>query len=211
MARTFWDRFAGLYDLVESANRRAVRGMAGAAARLVPAGSDMLECAAGTGEISLAAAPFAKRILCTDLSLPMLERARRKAARQGLSNIEFARRDLLHLPDPDGAFGAVCAANVLHLLDAPERAVAELWRVTAPGGALILPTFLMGEAGPLMRGLIALYRLLGFRQKHLFTRRNYQAFLDGLGLPPSLLTVIPGRLPVGLAVIQKPTIPEGSI
>lgn len=198
MARTFWDRFAGLYDLAESANRRAVRGMAGAAARLVPAGSDMLECAAGTGEISLAAAPFAKRILCTDLSIPMLERARRKAARQGLSNIEFARRDLLHLPDPDGAFGAVCAANVLHLLDAPERAVAELWRVTAPGGAL-------------MRGLIALYRLLGFRQKHLFTRRSYQAFLDGLGLPPSRLTVIPGRLPVGLAVIQKPTIPEGSI
>lgn len=210
MNRTFWDKIAGLYDLAESANRRAVRGMSRAAARHVPVGSYMLECAAGTGEISLAAAPFAEKVLCTDLSLPMLEQARRKAARQGLSNIEFAQRNLFHLPDRDGAFGAVCAANVLHLLDAPERAVAELWRVTAPGGVLILPTFLMGESGALMRGLISLYRLLGFRQKHLFTRQSYQAFLDGLGLPVCELTVIPGRLPVGMAVIQKPQIPEGS-
>lgn len=204
MGRTFWDRIAGLYDLAESANRRAVRGMAGAAARRVPAGSHMLECAAGTGEISLAAAPFAGRVLCTDLSLPMLERARRKAARRGLSNIEFAQRDLLHLPDPDGSFGAVCAANVLHLLDAPEKAVAELWRVTAPGGVLILPTFLMGEAGPVMKVLVSLYRLLGFRQKHMFTRQSYWIFFEGLDLPVSELTVVPGRLPVGLAVLQKP-------
>ncbi len=210
MNRTFWDRIAGLYDLAESANRQAVCGMAAEAARRVPVGSDMLECAAGTGEISLAAAPFAGRVLCTDLSLPMLEQARRKAARSGLSQIEFAQRDLFHLPDADGSFGAVCAANVLHLLDAPERAVAELWRVTAPGGVLLLPTFLMGEAGPLMKGLISLYRLLGFRQKQLFTRQSYRAFLEGADLPNCQLTVIPGRLPVGMAVIQKSIVPEGS-
>lgn len=210
MDRTFWDRIAGLYDLAESANRRAVRGMAVAAAHRVPVGSYMLECAAGTGEISLAAAPFAGRVLCTDLSLSMLERAKQKAVRRGLSNIEFAQRDLLHLPDPDGSFGAVCAANVLHLLDAPEVAVAELWRVTAPGGILILPTFLMGEAGPVMRVLVSLYRLLGFRQKHLFTRQSYRTFFEGLDLPVSQLTVVQGRLPVGLAVLQKPKIPEGS-
>lgn len=85
------------------------------------------------------------------------------------------------------------------------------WRVTAPGGVLLLPTFLMGEAGPVMRVLIALYRLLGFRQKHMFTRRSYRAFLESLGLPVSELTVVPGRLPVGLAVLQKPEFPEGSI
>ncbi len=209
MSGTFWDKIAGLYDLAESANRRAVRGMSEAAARCVPVGSYMLECAAGTGEISLAAAPFAARILCTDLSAPMLEQARQKAARRGFSNIEFAQRDLFHLPDTDGSFSAVCAANVLHLLDAPEAAVAELWRVTAPGGVLILPTFLMGESGRLMKGLISLYRLLGFRQKQIFTRQSYQAFFDSLGLPDCRLTVIPGRLPVGLAVIQKPIIPEG--
>lgn len=211
MGRTFWDRIAGLYDLAEAVNRRAVRGMAAEAARRVPSGSDLLECAAGTGEISLAAAPFARRVLCTDLSLPMLERARKKAAQRGLSNIEFAQRDLFRLPEPDGAFGAVCAANVLHLLDAPERAAAELWRVTAPGGVLLLPTFLMGEAGAVMRFLISLYRLQGFRQKYLFTQESYRAFFERLGLPVSELAVIPGRLPVGLAVLRKPDIQEVSI
>ena len=211
MSRTFWDRIAGLYDLAELANRRAVRGMVRAVACRVPAGSNMLECAAGTGEISLAAAPFAGQVLCTDLSLPMLERARTKASRLGLSNIAFAQRDLFHLPEGDGTFGAVCAANVLHLLDAPERAVAELWRVTAPGGVLLLPTFLGGAAGPLMRSCLAVYRLLGFQSRHRFTPQSYRAFFEDLGLPLSELAVIPGRMPVGLAVLQKPEIPEGSI
>ena len=209
MGRTFWDNIAGLYDLAEKTNGRAVRGMAAEVTRRLPENTDYLECAAGTGEISLAAAPFVRRVVCTDLSLPMLDRARKKAARRDLPNIEFPQRDLFHLPEGDGTYGAVCAGNVLHLLDHPEDAVAELWRVTAPGGCLLLPTFLMGESGPLMDTLVALYRLLGFRQKHTFTRQSYRAFFEGLGLPLAELAVIPGRMPVGLAVLRKPNIQEG--
>ena len=204
MRRTFWDNIAGLYDLAEKTNGKAVRGMAGEVTRRLPETAEFLECAAGTGEISLAAAPFARRVVCTDLSLPMLDRARQKAARQGLTNIEFQQRDLFHLPEEDGTYGAVCAANVLLLLDDPAKAVAELWRVTAPGGILLLPTFLMGESGPLMNALVSLYRLLGFRQKHTFTRQSYRAFFEGLGLPLAELAVVPGRMPVGLAVLRKP-------
>ena len=209
MGRTFWDNIAGLYDLAEKTNGRAVRGMAAEVTRRLPENTDFLECAAGTGEISLAAAPFVRRVVCTDLSLPMLDRARKKAARRDLTNIEFQQRDLFHLPEGDGTYGAVCAGNVLHLLDHPEDAVAELWRVTAPGGCLLLPTFLMGESGPLMDTLVALYRLLGFRQKHTFTRQSYRAFFEGLGLPLAEVAVIPGRMPVGLAVLRKPNIQEG--
>lgn len=92
----------------------------------------------------------------------MLDRAKEKAQQRGLSNITFAVRDLTALPDPDGAFDVVVAANVLHLLPDPEQAAAELWRVTAPGGKLILPTYLQGEAGPGFKLLIALYKLLAF-------------------------------------------------
>lgn len=209
MSRTFWDNIAGLYDLAERTNSKAVRGMAAEVARRLLENTDFLECAAGTGEISLAAAPFVRWAVCTDLSLPMLDRARQKAVRRGLSNIEFQQRDLFHLPEGDGTYGAVCAGNVLHLLDRPEDAVAELWRVTAPGGVLLLPTFLMGESGPLMDTLVALYRLLGFRQKYTFTRQSYRAFFEGLCLPLAEVAVIPGRMPVGLAVLRKPNIQEG--
>ncbi len=199
---TFWDRAAWIYDAAEWFNRRAVRGMVLETARRIPRGGIFLECAAGTGEISLAAAPFAARVLCTDLSLPMLNRARRKAARRGLGNIAFVQRDLLALPEADGAFDAVCAGNVLHLLDRPEEAVTELWRVTAPGGVLLLPTFLQGESGPLMRILVRLYQILGFRPKRRFTAESYRALFSAL--PLEELAVIPGRMPVGLAVLRKP-------
>ena len=207
---SFWDRISGLYDLAEQTNHRAVSEMIALAAEAVPPGAELLECAAGTGVISLAAAKRADRILCTDQSAAMLDKARKKAERQGAANISFAVRDLFHLPDPDGRYGAVCAANVLHLLDRPDIAAAELLRVTAPGGVLILPTFLMAEARPGLRFLISLYRLLGFRQKAQFDRKSYQAFLEGLALAPVKLTVTGGRLPVGVAVLQKPTVPEES-
>ena len=208
MSRTFWDRFAGLYDLAERTDGRVVRGMAAEVARRLPEDAEFLECAAGTGEISLAAAPFVRRVVCTDLSVPMLDRARKKAAERGISNIEFQQRDLFRLPERDGTYSAVCAANVLHLLEDPAKAVTELWRVTAPGGVL-LPTFLMGESGPMMKMLVALYRLMGFRQKHTFTWQSYQAFFESLGLPLAELAVVPGRMPVGLAVLRKTNIREG--
>ena len=65
---------------MEWLNRRAVRGMIAETVRRIPRGGTFLECAAGAGEISLAAAPFTARVLCTDLSLPMLDRTRKKAA-----------------------------------------------------------------------------------------------------------------------------------
>lgn len=204
MSRSFWERFAFLYDLAEGTNAKAVRGMVTAVAQQVPAGASVLECAAGTGEISLAAAPKAGHVLCTDLSRAMLDRAFGKARRLGLANVDFALRDLLHLTDPDECFDVVIAANVLHLLDAPEAAIRELWRVTRPGGLLILPTFLMGEAGLGFRVLIRLYRLLGFRSKREYTPADYRAMVEGCGLGSLEYSVVPGRLPVGLAVLTKP-------
>lgn len=204
MRTTFWDRVAGLYDLAEKSNGRAVRGMCAYVAQRVPEGDSFLECAAGTGAVSLAAAARAGRVLCTDLSQPMLDRAEAKARRLGVGNMEFLRRDLLSLPDGDGSFGVVTAANVLHLLPRPELAVGELWRVTRPGGQLILPTFLQGEAGAGFRLVIRAYRLMGFQFRHAFTRESYRAFFQGLGLPVEAFTVIGGRLPVGVAVLRKP-------
>ena len=122
---TFWDRVAGLYGLVEHSNS-AVNTAAARVAQLVPAGAKVLDCAAGTGLFSLAAAERAGSVLCTDQSEAMLRQARKKAARKGLKNVSFAQRDIAALPDPDGSFDVVIAANVLHLLGAPEAAAREL-------------------------------------------------------------------------------------
>lgn len=201
---TFWDRWARFYDCTQWSNRRVNAAAAARTAALVPAGARVLDCAAGTGLFSLAAAERAAAVLCTDLSEAMLEQAERKARRRGLTNLRFARRDVTALPDPDGGFDAVIAANVLHLLPSPEQAVRELWRVTAPGGRLLLPTYLQGKTGAAYGAVIKIYQGVGFHYEHAFTPETYRVFLERLSLGRVTVEVIPGRLPVGLAVLQKP-------
>ena len=203
MSRTFWDRWAWFYDLAERSNRRAYAGAAARVAGLVPAGASVLDCAAGTGTFSLAVAARAGSVLCTDPSETMLDRARKKAAKRGLTNISFAHRDITALPDPDGSFDAVIAANVLHLLPRPEIAVRELWRVTAPGGRLILPTFLQGKVGAVYGALIKIYQGVGFHYEHAFTPETYREFLERLELGPVAVEVVEGRVPEGIGILEK--------
>ena len=202
---TFWDRWAWFYDLAERSNRTVNAAAAARVAGLVPVGARVLDCAAGTGEFSLAAAKRAVSVLCTDQSQPMLDRARKKAAKRGLTNISFAQRDVTALSDPDGSFDAVIAANVLHLLPEPETAVRELWRVTAPGGRLILPTYLQGRVGAAYGTMIKIYQGVGFHYEHAFTPETYRMLLESMDLAPVLVEVIPGRVPEGIAVLEKST------
>ena len=203
VSRTFWDRVAGLYDLFEWSNRNVNAAARGRVGELVPAGARVLDCAAGTGEFSLAAAKRAKSVLCTDLSESMLARARKKAAKRGLANIRFASRDITAMPDPDGSFDAVIAGNVLHLLAQPELAVRELWRVTAPGGRLILPTYLQGKIGAAYGSMIKIYQGVGFHYEHAFTPETYREFLERLGLGSVTLEVISGGVPEGIGILEK--------
>ena len=201
---TFWDRVAGFYDLAEWTNREVNAEAAARVAELVPAGARVLDCAAGTGQFSLAAARRAGSVLCADQSEAMLKQARRKVQKQGFSNVSFAHRDVTALSDPDGTFDAVIAANVLHLLPEPETAVRELWRVTAPGGRLILPTYLQGRVGTTYGTMIKIYQGVGFHYEHAFTPESYREFLERLGLGRVTVEVISGHVPEGIAVLEKP-------
>lgn len=201
--KTFWDRFAFAYDIAEGLNKKVYQAMLSQTAALIPQQARVLECAAGTGAISIAAAPKAESVLCTDLSIPMLDRAQKKAKRRRLDNIMFAERDLLNLPDGDESFDVVIAANVIHLLDNPNDAITELWRVTKRNGLLIIPTFLTGGSKTGFSVLIKIYKMLGFRPKYSFTESRYKRMLESCGIPKPNIQVIKGRIPVGFAVFKK--------
>lgn len=201
--KTFWDRFAFAYDAAESLNKKTYRDMLSNIAMLTPDNAEVLECAAGTGAISVAVAPKAKSVLCTDLSVPMLEKAKQKAKSMGFANITFAERNLLALPESDGSFDVVIAANVIHLLDKPHDALEELWRVTKPGGLLIIPTFLTHGSKKGFSFLIKCYKLLGFRPAYNFNETQYREMLDGSGLPKPDVKILQGKIPVGFAVFHK--------
>jgi SAM-dependent methyltransferase len=58
----------------------------------------------------------------------------------GVGNLAYVRGDAGNLPFPDCEFDAVCCVGVLHMLDRPLDALAEMVRVLAPGGRLAVLT-----------------------------------------------------------------------
>lgn len=195
---TFWDKIAGIYDFAESLNPKSYRAMLEGIKAVVPEGANVLDCAAGTGELSIAAAEKAGHVFCTDMSLPMLERARKKSAKKGIKNISFGERDIFALPDDDNTYDISIAGNVLHLLEEPEKAVRELCRVTKRGGRLIVPTFMAKNSSP----LIKIYTLLGYRAFASYTIESYEKMLKNCGCGRVKVTKINGLLPVAFGVIK---------
>lgn len=198
---SFWDNVAGIYDITESLNGNVYKAMLRGVKQIVPEGAKVLDCAAGAGELSIAASEKAESVVCTDLSLAMLEQARKKCTKLGIENIRFEERDIFHMSDEDETYDIVMAGNVLHLIDNPEEAVKELYRVTKTGGKLILPTFV--HNGARTKVLIDLYKKFGFNPASDFTAESYSRMLNGCGLGPVKVTFVDGIIPLAFGLMKK--------
>lgn len=199
----FWSTFARFYDVSESLNGSVYREMVSITTQLVPHGASVLDCAAGTGELSFAAARKAERVICTDCSGEMLNVARKKAKKRQFVNIEFERANIFHLDYADGEFDIVIAGNVLHLLDNPENAVRELSRVTKDGGKILLPTFMTKDKAAISKVLLKAYKKLGFEPSAEYSPREYVEMLKGCNVGEVKSKLIKGTVPCCYAVIIK--------
>jgi len=102
-----YDRLATVYDLYQGPMEWF--GLAGRRRRLLSrAGGRVLEVGIGTGR-NLGYYPPGTRVLGIDVSRRMLDRARRRAARNG-AELGLERADVQRLPFPDGTFDTVVAA-----------------------------------------------------------------------------------------------------
>lgn len=103
-----------------------------------PAGSAILDVPCGGGvTLSRLTAPLLVRYVAADISVTMLDRARRRASEQRLNGVEFVEADITRLPFTDCEFDLCVCFNGLHCLPDPEAAVRELARVLKPGGRLV--------------------------------------------------------------------------
>ena len=81
-----------------------------------------------------------KSLIATDFSLPMLKRAEKKC--ESYSNVTFQQGNILQIDFAAERFDVVVAANVIHLLEKPYKALQELDRVCKKGGRIIIPTYM---------------------------------------------------------------------
>jgi demethylmenaquinone methyltransferase/2-methoxy-6-polyprenyl-1,4-benzoquinol methylase len=99
----------------------------------------VLDLATGTADLALAflqASP-AGRVVGADFVEGMLHRAGEKLRRRGQARIALLAADALALPFADATFGCVASAFLLRNLADLEAGLAEMRRVTAPGGRVV--------------------------------------------------------------------------
>ena len=112
----------------------------------------VLEVGVGTGLSLPNFAPYLK-ITGIDLSTEMLAKARERVDSAGLLNVEgLLEMDAANLDFPSNSFGTVAAMFVLTVVPDPDKVLAELDRVCAPGGEVILVNHFSQEEG--VRGLL---------------------------------------------------------
>lgn len=106
-------------------------------------GDKVLDAGAGSG---CASRLFATRypdcsIVSFDRNQSYLDYARRAAASEGLSNIEFMEGDVTQIPFPDATFDVVWSKHLLQWVSQRTDALAEFARVTRPGGRVVCCNF----------------------------------------------------------------------
>lgn len=99
-------------------------------------GEKVLDLAAGTGTSSQ---PFHERgadVVACDFSLGMIEVGKKR-----LPHLNFVVGDAMNLPFADNTFDAVTISFGLRNVQDPTRALSEMWRVSKPGGRLVICEF----------------------------------------------------------------------
>lgn len=142
--RTMFDRIAPIYDAMNRVmtaglddrwRRSAVRATA------LRAGGSVVDVACGSGALTrpLARAVGSRgAVVGIDVSGPMLRVAARRPPVAGSAPIRYREGDALALPEADDAFDAATIAFGLRNVADYRSCLAEMARVTRPGGRLVV-------------------------------------------------------------------------
>lgn len=155
-----FDRVAKRYDVTNDVlslgNDRFWRAATTRAVAPRP-GERILDLAAGTGASSVSLARSGAHVVAADFSPGMIAEGRRRHG--GIRNLEFREADATDLPFADDEFDAVTMSFGLRNVNEPRAALAELLRVTRPGGRLVVCEF----SHPPSRAFAGLYRFYNDR------------------------------------------------
>jgi tRNA (cmo5U34)-methyltransferase len=132
--------------------------LAQTALAIMPKPKRLLDVGCGAGNNTLKILQGYSHIACDliDLSVPMLERARERVSQATDAGVRTFEEDFRTAPLEDNAYDLIVAAAVLHHLRDEadwEAAFAKLYRITAPGGALLVSD-LVTHANPAVHALM---------------------------------------------------------
>ncbi len=138
-------RYAPVYDLVfgralDHGRSAMLRAVAKEPVRR------LLEVGVGTG-LTLHRYPPGAHVVGLDLSVSMLNQARRSVHAKGLANVSLVCADAENLPFADSSFDCVTLPYVLSVTPNPQRTIDELGRVCTAGGRIMIVNHFRGAGG----------------------------------------------------------------
>ena len=129
-------RFAATADRIAALQQQRAAELAEQVRAFVPATGDerALDAGAGTGAFAFALAPLVREVLAVELVPELIDLGRRNAP----ENVTFVEGDASHLDFDRASFDLAATLRTLHHVPRPELVVAELTRVTRPGGTIVV-------------------------------------------------------------------------
>lgn len=130
-----WDRMRDLHVAdaqVEQAMLDAVEGLEI---------RDLIDVGTGTGRVLEVFGDRISRGVGIDLSAPMLDLARSQLDKAGLRHCSVRQHDIYNMTLDPGSFDVAVMHHVLHFLDDPAAAIADVGRTVRGGGRLIIVDF----------------------------------------------------------------------
>jgi ArsR family transcriptional regulator len=180
-SRSFFDEVGPEWDALRKVfNDDVLR--ARALNRLVPPDQVVADIGTGTGVLALELAAAGLQVIGLDHSRAMLDAAREKIAEAGAA-VELRQGDATALPFADAEVDAAFAHMVLQYLAQPAEALAEMARITRPGGSVVLIDFVSHYRAWMRDELGVVW--LGFAPEEI------ESFLAAAGLQQIRIEVLP--------------------
>lgn len=123
-------------------------------------GESVLDVGTGTAQIPIVLCGRAPgvQIVAVDAAQHMIDLGRDNVGRAGLADrIRMQRCDAKHLPFADSSFDAAISNSIVHHIPKPETVLAEMVRLTRPGGALFVRDLFRPASEAVLQQLVAQY------------------------------------------------------
>jgi SAM-dependent methyltransferase len=138
----------------------------------------VLDVGCGAGALAYAVAPAVREVVAVDSDPSMVEVARRNAP----ANVQVEQADGEHLPFGAAEFDVAATLRTLHHTEHPEHLVAELVRVTKPGGTVLVVDQLAPTSEEEGRALNEFERARDASTSRLLPERELRELLARVGL-----------------------------